>query len=643
MALKLRSVFTSTLVAVAVVACSKHESHDISTPSHEVDQPTRGTHAWMWSDVSDASYHDVITPLVGLNNSLYIDKNHDLTVWAQSWIDRIDSRIRSEHPEKMANTPRPFAKVIKNGSANAFVAPVPVCFDIRVKLKNGNANALNTLDAVYFDPKDGIFASWPMQYDCVSGVDHIDEIKGFVEVFNNASDSCKLEVNGNTLAGNAQCLEGSDVVGAVAARKVVFFQTANYVTLHTGIFPLMTEEALVGVIAHELGHYYRAHVAHTAAEFDFFYTMGETNTDKRPVAEPAKKEMGDLAVAASTLLTNSDSFTTFDNQTIRPELFMAVGSMIAAVAAEEGSADTCAEAASLLKNSEFVAAMGTYPFADASVSMTSSYKKFETNANACLKELKLGEGNELTADAVSYRKFVSLINTPTWPSWLREISAGGRSFVARMNALTVQRAGQTAPAGQGLNVADVVLAVSNKLNEQDHVGYSALKAAHEARLGQYTSEQEADDIAAEWLNDIGIEAHHMVEAMRTLGKGTSNGLRGFILGEQDCEALWKRQWTNADGTYAFVPVGDYSEVHHSTCFRMFNLDREISAHNYQVPSDAQAPLLDAAGWKALQRKAANLVAFENVANESTESSDQPAVAGFIKKALKSCPYAHSYH
>lgn len=634
----LSSAIGAFTCVVMISGCGQTDSKDFSTPSHEVDRPTRGTEKWMWSNVSDDSYHGVITPLVGLDNTRYLGSDHELTEWVQGWVDRLDSSIRSEHPEKMANTPKPIAKVIKNGSANAFVAPVPVCYNVKVKLKNGTADDDNTADAVYLDARAGEFSSWPAQYKCVDGADGLAGIRSFIAAYNATSTGCQFSVStAGVLEGSSECLRSDDLGDVVAAKKVVLLQTANYVTVHTGIFPLMSEEALISVIAHELGHYYRAHVAGSMNDFDFFYTLGQNNGTGRPVAEADKKEMGDNAVAASTLLNATDTYTAFEGQKIRPELFMAIGSVIDTVGSSNSGAAACKSAEEFINSDDFASSMGTYPFANASADLTAAYKEFETKAVACLKALKMASASgTINGTSIGYGKFLSFIEKPVWPSWLGRLSASGRNYVGKMNALAAARAGQNAPAGQTLG--DVANVLSKKMKDQDDAGENALKQAHNARLGQYTSEQEADEVAAEWVNDIGISPEHVVDAMRRLGKGSTTSLRGFILGETDCEDLWKRKWMDENGAYFFVPIGDYSEVHHSTCYRMFNLDREIAAHSYQTPAN-NPPLLSSTAWLALQRRAAGLA--ESLEDE--ETSDSHEVADFVKKALGSCPYSHSYH
>ncbi len=624
-----------SIIALFVFGCGSRPTE--SDLSHEINQPTRGTQSWNWSDVSDQNYHDVITPLFGLDNTQYLAKDHELTAWVQKWIDLMDENIRAEHPTKLANTPKPHAKVIKQKSANAFVAPVPVCYNVKVKLKSGTANAANTLDRVYLNAKAGEFLAWSDQLTCVTTSNDQAEIASYIAAFNAASVGCKLQLSAaGVLEGNNKCLRNADISDAVAADRLVLLQTANYITVHTGIFALMTEEALISVIAHELGHYYRSHVAGALKDFDFFYTLGAQNTDSRPIPEADKQAMGDDAVAGSTLLNGTDSHSAIPGQKIRPELYMAIGSTIAAACKTDTCPDTCKTALTVMESAAFGADMAIYPFASLTPDMKTSYFDYEAKALSCLTDINMAPADTtMNANSVGYAKFRSFIEAPVWPDWLDSLSANSRRFVGRMGQLAAIRAGTAAPDGANLNL--VTKAISKTMITQDDGSEKALKTAYENNLGQYTAEQEADEVAAEWVNDVGISPKHVVDAMRRLGQGSTTALRGFILSEQDCEALWKRNWLDEAGKYAFVPVGDYSKVHHSSCYRMFNLDREIEAHDYTTPSLA-APLLGEDRWRQVQEKAAGLSA------GVPEFIVDRTVAALLKQtSMGTCSYSSSFH
>ena len=64
---------------------------------------------------------------------------------------------------------------------------------------------------------------------------------------------------------------------------------------------------------------------------------------------------------------------------------------------------------------------------------------------------------------------------------------------------------------------------------------------------------------------------------------------GFL----SCLDLYNKGWKNPDGSHYFVGVSNYADPHHNTCYRAYNIDKEISAHKeyQQKVSIEKKPLL----------------------------------------------------
>ena len=52
-----------------------------------------------------------------------------------------------------------------------------------------------------------------------------------------------------------------------------------------------------------------------------------------------------------------------------------------------------------------------------------------------------------------------------------------------------------------------------------------------------------------------------------------------------------------------MAIGDITDPHHHTCYRAFNVDREIRAHKFKAAGDGNRGLLAAADWRDLQKVA----------------------------------------
>jgi Zn-dependent protease with chaperone function len=118
------------------------------------------------------------------------------------------------------------------------------------------------------------------------------------------------------------------------------------------------------------------------------------------------------------------------------------------------------------------------------------------------------------------------------------------------------------------------------------------KLMTEQRLGFYTTEQEADEISLEVLAKIGVpptlgpdsqlQLHKIVDDMGGAGDD------GTIKWEQ-CSVLRDRGFKDENGAIVSVPVGNLSDPHHSFCFRVFNMTRELTAHAYKIADKRPKP------------------------------------------------------
>lgn len=127
---------------------------------------------------------------------------------------------------------------------------------------------------------------------------------------------------------------------------------------------------------------------------------------------------------------------------------------------------------------------------------------------------------------------------------------------------------------------------------------TVMQTAINQNLGQYTVEQEADELAVEWLAKLGLAVNSAIETQIKLSEkyfNTSNAA-GWVTGTE-CRKAFANGWIDSAGQPMMVPVADWADIHHSPCFRAFNMDREIKAHKYsREGKQAQGP---GASWETL--------------------------------------------
>ena len=106
-----------------------------------------------------------------------------------------------------------------------------------------------------------------------------------------------------------------------------------------------------------------------------------------------------------------------------------------------------------------------------------------------------------------------------------------------------------------------------------------IEEANEKKLGIYTEEQEADEMSLEFLSRLGISAEPIIKLFA--------GFRS-LFGVEDIQkfpgTLSSKECMDAynNGFIDFIPISDYYDSHHESCFRAYNLHREIKAHKDEL-------------------------------------------------------------
>lgn len=635
--LMMRTVSICTMIWAA--GCHSGEP-SVSEMKHNVGEPVRSPRASQYAQMDADQYEEIMAPLVGVNPRDILPASNPLAKRLQYWVDAVDRQMRESHPEELALVPTPLIRVVKDSTANAFVAPAPVCYQVSVTLPGVTGRSGKSVDRVYLELADGLLSDFPEEFKCLEPEGGVAELKEILADANGKMGDCRYDVSSaGELSLSKGCKVDDTLKGVSKARQVIVMKTASYVTVFTGIVPLMSEEAIVAAVTHELGHYYRAHPTVQDSDFGYFYKLEAKQAAKRPEPDLSLKEVGQAAVESATALSSSDVMGRLEKQELRSELFFAAGSVVKSLCRSgKRCPATCKETYALMGSSEFEEGMGFFPFSDVEKVELAVYKKFEEGALACFEEVKFAANpKELEAASIGWDVVSDLVKTPTWPTWLDSLPGTVQRAVTKLNSANSERLAKNPP--RATTLAEAFLAASTALADQDQAHMDVLLKAQRDGLGQYTIEQEADEFSAEWVAKTGVNPSSAVEAMRSLGKGSDTSLRGFILGEDDCEKLWKNGWSKETSDYYFVPVGDYSEIHHSTCYRMFNLEREIQAHDYTV-AQTDAQTLSAAEWAKLKRMAASLSPSEELLRLV---ADVPFLTKFRNSYLKGCSYSPRFH
>jgi hypothetical protein len=628
----------SVLAGLFLSACGQQQSG--SELTHNADEPVRDPGAFNWASVDDAEYRAFMAPLFGLEDN-FLPASHAVTKRTQFWIDQFDANLRARYPREMENVPAPSARVIINPSLNAFVGPVPVCIPVSGSWAGANGN--RTTEIAYFDVTTGEFSEWPEeQIRCREETDPRQArlvVQSIVDAFNrNSLTRCRLQVasarSGTlSLRSNADCSVGQDLDGIGSSGKIALMRTGSWINVYTGMIPEMGEAEFAGVIAHELGHYYRAHVTGPKELDGYFYRLQEANAPTRPERDPSLDALGERVVKGSAMVKTAGVFKSLRDQRFHSKVYLAVGSIGTQICAGGRDCnDECQAFADIVADRTYVSDTNFFPFRELSATGRRRYAEFETAAAACLATVPTtGQGS------IDWVTLATLVMRPTWPSWLTN-SQDITSTVEEFGRSTLSFVPAEAPRNV-THVASAYEALSEIIRAAELDSDRALREAYETRLGHYTFEQEADEISAEWMTQIGVDPNAAVGTYLSIGRWVASqgadSSMPFDVGVEECERLYRSGWRAEDGSYKYIALGDYSDPHHSFCYRAFNLDRDIRAHGFAVPRGVTPPQMDDGyTWAEIQAMSA-----------SASSSDMSPAGGSSGRGLISrfvhnnCPLA----
>jgi hypothetical protein len=500
---------------------------------------------------------------IGLSNPDPIAATDALTARLQGWVDRIDAIVRDEVQRATGSAlvaPKPIVEVLPTGSTfNAWVSPVVACTGITPP--NGDPTTQSLLRGAQVSNGTG--------YACVRPAwQGGDALRTF---WNRAKPACAL--GADLTPGGAAC-----AIDAGALGELEVFATSPYIHVTTDLIAAVDERTLAVVLAHELGHYYRAHVTDAVLQkYDFWYDT-EIDRKKRPVpaanAAALQAAYGELVAGPRTVQA---AVAGHYSPRLRTFLLTAIAPLLAE-RTEPGF--VCAGARDALGPWTATLLDGYGAPTDA----TTSYLAFERALVTCAPRLDLRADPD--AHTLSYGRVLMAV------------------FAAKLT-------GATFPFYASL--ADVLGALDARAVRLDQKAAALSRQVAQNRIGLYTIEQEADDIAMEISTRLGIAPDQVLAAWLDFMRAIAAAVPSYYRAQYDaeyasCNQLLADGFTTTDGSgakvAAFVPIGDLGEPHHSDCYRLFNFWRDQQQRQYTVAT----PLAFPDDWATLQAEARQLSA-----------------------------------
>jgi len=567
------------LAALAIAACAAPEEADVaSSEAASTSRPyVQENRPYWWADSSYDEFVSAQARTFGQTLPAALPDDDALTVRIQTWLDRLHAVVKRDVERSSGRpfaAPRPIAKVLlSKATFNAWVSGVPAC----VGSPFGRPQAVTGL-AAYLD-RDRVM---PMVADgCVRAPGW--RKAEAVSFWNEGRLACALSDDGDSVSARGSGCS----VEAQASDDVAIAAASPFIQFTTDLVSELEEKSLVVVAAHELGHYYRGHATVRGhAKYGFWYERENgRKTLPVPASNAAELEAAYKEVVQEGRVLGGPSFAS--RYSARSRRFLLTG-LAPLLAARTESGFVCAAARDALGPWTDAILQSEAPSEEA----RAAYLAYESKLAACAPRLALK--GDVTATS---------------------ISAGSVLFAAG-----AARPGPKAKIS--LRIGDTLGTFLDRFDAQakelDGKAARLMARLKANKIGLYTTEQEADELALELATKVGLTSAEVlagwVDFMGAVDRVYARAYAPEDLaawrassGELDaptCEALLLRDFTK-NGAPVTVGMGQLDEPHHASCYRLFNMWREARARQF-VPA---APLAELSPpWETLRTRAAQLSA-----------------------------------
>ena len=488
-------------------------------------------------------------------------KDDPLTRRVQSWVNAFYYAARQLNPRLKA--PLPQVALLRSKQLNAFVTQGLVCMPLQLDMvpaKKVADDASSTLLLLNEASGDQVvnYGSW--DEDCVFVPPNEILAKQAMQRVLGKDEACiTLSQQGAKLTGSvdANCLsEGARERITRPATQLAYRAIRGLVFYDQGLLFDREEEA-IAVVAHEMVHYLRAHNFTRKRDYNFFYEMDAAhNLSTRPTPLPEKAvlaQLGKRVVNASLV-----HVTPVRGQKLHSVLFAPMhrlATSLATICRGEGC-QPCTDWRRFVKEQveHRRNSIGSFPAQKLpnTEAAQSYYWAYEERVLACAEAT--------SAQAMNAKTLKVLVDAIALKDLWTEVP-------------------WRAPASLAQYLQEISEQADRLLKAQNDQVYAIFSEANKRRLGHYTQEQEADELAIELMARLGLDPAAMISMlMRVLLEDRLEGATPMpgVLTYAECDKALSQ------GFKTFVPIGDYPDSHHSSCFRAYNSFREMEIHRDEI-------------------------------------------------------------
>jgi hypothetical protein len=522
--------------------------------------PTRGddSNPLHWIEASDDEIYNAIDIIH--DNPSYLPYTDPLSLRVQAIADRLDSKLRLYYPARMAVVPKPRIRLMKKSQANAFVSKSLVCVSINARLGD-TVLSDETQDTrlskdeliLQFSANGRIGVFTKDQIECIDRRQLNVNTDDVIDWLQNSLllESCDVTSDENTLYLGKNCDLGQ--YHGVHTQTLALMTASNRITLMTGLFDLSQDiEDLIFPIYHELAHYYRSHGSLIKKSFQYFYSLSSTSHSRaKPLADHSLDDLGERLLALPKFRTQ-----TVTGQKYHSELFSynkyAMHTLIKPACRQESSSCfiPCQNLDQFISDETMIQrTFKSFPQAQLNEDGLRQYFVWENYLKSCYSSISVQHKGPSKPGDIAYE----LSRKVYWNSDEKKAQAAE-------------------------TLLDLFLLMNESLEKRDFKHNVLLQKAIDHRLGIYTTEQEADHLAVDWMLMQGLSGEKVMTYWLNYIRSKSGSMQDskYSLNARRCLKLYysSPRWSE-DGRFVPIPLGSFSQTHLSPCFRLWNLEQRI--------------------------------------------------------------------
>lgn len=519
-----------------------------------------------------ASYPQILSPDLPINQRL------------QTIADALDSLIRREYPKQTKHIPKPKILIYKDPIANGYNQTKYIYLRQKVRIspqpspKQNRTLDLNSpgfieeLDLPSTSSPDLEIFREPSQIPSWNAAEFADLWNSKLPVERKA---CKLKLHQDALEfpSNSECaglLNGEFEYIKIAVH-------ADLILLSSELLRSSPETSVIAFLAHEMGHYYQGQVSTLGHNPEYFFLQTAENELQRPVPTELYPEVTSKLLKAKSLIIRVKPIP---GARLTPNIFFALDGLYNDLAENICALDkACGQPMESLKNlyKNAVEPNLYNPLnsgKDIAPKDYPTYLAFEKQLLAVIKQLTLK-----TLDPALLTHYRDNVRIFGLHSFFKEV-----------------------PETQ--KIEPWLLEISQTIEKAIADEEEAYRKAATLGLGYYTDEELADELSAEMSAKLGLQKQQVTAVWwQLLAEDDKGGRLGsYDMSVKDCQDLQAKGW-KAEGSlgYPLVLLGRLDDIHHSFCYRIFNLEREWLAHDYDRTYSKVEPFAtDPKQWEALR-------------------------------------------